>query len=209
MNAAICATNIPQNVPFSNSQCITTFSPCDSLTHSINITCQETDNLVIDSNNAAKSIINIPENIIPNNTQILNVKVSTTFQHTWVADLQAFLLHENKTTILFGNNGGEIGCSQNNVNVLLSDSSANLPFYDGITCDAGSYGIDGTHQPVTPLSVYNGLNANGNWYLYVFDFAGGDNGIFGEWSIILQLVSTYCTTSPTLYPTINPTTRQP
>ena len=149
--------------------------------------------------------MSIPSDIIPDGTTIENVDVLTQFEHTYVADLQAFLWHSDQTVVLFGDDNGDGQCNADNVHVMLSDSSPNAPYETGTSCDSGSYGIGGSHRPVDPLSVYNGLEANGDWHFFVHDQESSDSGTFGSWAIQLTLDESFCTPSPTPTPTGSPT----
>src|SRR5204863_4832230 len=107
--------------------------------------------------------------------------------------------------LLMSDAGGSTGIS--NVTLTFDDAAASkLPDSAGIT--------SGTYRPTdfatgdtfpspapagpygTALSVFNGLNPNGTWSLYVLDDEAGDSGsIAGGWS----LKFTYPTTSaPTI-----------
>jgi hypothetical protein len=43
--------------------------------------------------------------------------------------------------------------------------------------------MTGTFSPSSPLSVFNGLAANGTWKLVTADFYNGDTGRVNSWSI--------------------------
>jgi subtilisin-like proprotein convertase family protein len=76
----------------------------------------------------------------------------------------------------------------NNFNVTLNDGSP------AFTCVAN---MTGTFSPSSPLSAFNGTNANGNWSLLAADFYNADTGTLNSWSInVCTQVATLST--PTL-----------
>merc|ERR1719445_853664 len=106
-----CSADVPAGTTFSTSACLLSFSECDPITHSISILCQETSNIVFHDSLAVQSIISIPSSVIPDGTLVESVEVLTAFDHTFVADLEAFLWHGDVTTNLFGNDVGNGGCA--------------------------------------------------------------------------------------------------
>ena len=68
------------------------------------------------------------------------------------------------------------------------------PFGGGVPYQVSIYGETSTRSTaptpnITDFSGYDGLSANGDWELYVYDDAGGDTGAFsGGWSIFINTV---------------------
>ena len=59
----------------------------------------------------------------------------------------------------------------------------------------------------TLLSVFNGVNPNGTWSLYVFDDLGGDIGNFnGGWTLRITTDSCQPTMTPELFESLNAAT---
>ncbi|MBX3378044.1 MAG: hypothetical protein KF678_13690 [Phycisphaeraceae bacterium] len=66
----------------------------------------------------------------------------------------------------------------------LADSAAAV--YDAPTVAApGITGVNGPWKPETPLSVFNGRNAQGTWRLTAVDFAAGDTGSIAGFTLTI------------------------
>ena len=116
--------------------------------------------------------------------QDLNVSISAT--HSWVGDLIFTLEHEETGTsvTLFDRPGvpdTTFGCGGDNLNVTLDDE-ASLPVED--QCDSGAPTINGSFQPNSALSTFDGEDASGTWTLTVSDNASPDVGTLVEWCVL-------------------------
>jgi hypothetical protein len=125
--------------------------------------------------------------------------------HTWPADVDVLLVGPGgQKAMIFSDVGG--GGDLNNVTVTLSDGAATALTATGQI-------VTGTYRPTdvepgesgeldtfpgpapagpyaAPLSVFNGLSANGAWSLYVVDDAANDLGnIAAGWSLSITTVS--------------------
>jgi subtilisin-like proprotein convertase family protein len=101
-----------------------------------------------------------------------DVKVSLT--HTWISDLQLWLVSPSGTEIQLFNRHGESG--DDLVNTIFDDAASTL-------ISAGTAPFTGRFRPVQPLSVLNGRDANGNWILRIRDNATDDVGTLTNWSL--------------------------
>lgn len=119
------------------------------------------------------SIINVSESFT-----VTDMNVTLNINHTWVDDLDIFLIAPDGTTMveLTTDNGGS---GDNFVNTVFDDdatllivntTSANAPFTN-------------VYQPEGSLADFNGLQSNGNWTLSITDDAGGDGGELINWSL--------------------------
>ncbi len=136
------------------------------------------------------SVINVAGG--PTNTQYVTVTINA-LSHTFPADLQVVLVAPGgQRVMLFGGAGGSFPIS--NVTVTLAPDAPNI-------VPINSQLLPGTYRPAasvltnlpapapggpysTNLGLFNGLNANGTWTLYVNDRVGPDSGsIAGGWSI--------------------------
>ncbi|REJ42069.1 MAG: hypothetical protein DWQ54_11760 [Microcystis flos-aquae TF09] len=137
---------------------------------------------------------------------INSLKVTlTNLSHTWPDDIDVLLVGPTGTkALLMSDVGGSSGV--NNV-TLTFDPTATSSLPDSGLITSGSYKAtdfetgDFFNAPApggpygTDFSVFNGINPNGTWSLYVIDDAGGDAGtIAGGWSLNIGTAST----APTL-----------
>ncbi|AKV67086.1 Alkaline phosphatase [Microcystis panniformis FACHB-1757] len=128
---------------------------------------------------------------------INSLKVTlTNLSHTWPDDIDVLLVGPTGTkALLMSDVGGSSGV--NNV-TLTFDPTATSSLPDSGLITSGSYKAtdfetgDFFNAPApggpygTDFSVFNGINPNGTWSLYVVDDAGGDAGtIAGGWSLLI------------------------
>jgi subtilisin-like proprotein convertase family protein len=133
------------------------------------------------------------------------------FSHTWTRDVAILLVgpggYKSILTGMVGVDGeGTNGTTANNV-TLTFDQAASTSFLAIQTGNVTNL-LSGTYEPaISPLEVsefsfldhvgdyvsseadlniFNGEGANGQWMLYVQDFAGGDSGtIAGGWTLAI------------------------
>ena len=121
----------------------------------------------------------------------------TSLSHTYPSDVQVLLVSPGGQTVLLMSDAGS-GLPISNVTLTFDDAAgSNLPALAQIA--------SGTYKPTdyppddpfpspapggpygTNLAVFNGLNPNGTWSLYVNDASPGDSGsISGGWSLTLN-----------------------
>ncbi|MGF1554942.1 reprolysin-like metallopeptidase [Paucihalobacter sp.] len=111
--------------------------------------------------------INVPDNVV-----IDQVSVSVNVSHTWVGDILILVEHPDGTTasVVWSGNCG----NNDNINVTFQDGAP------AIVCGSPT---SGTYAPVESLSVFNGLNSQGNWTIRIADFFAGDTGTLNNWSL--------------------------
>ena len=103
---------------------------------------------------------------------IESLKVSVDISHTYVGDLLVRVTHPDGTTLS---------------NLWAGDCGSNDDF--DVTFEDGAPAIDcgnpttGTFAPLDALSVFNGLEASGDWEILMADFFAGDTGTLNDWSI--------------------------
>ena len=84
----------------------------------ITFTCTENNLSFDETTDAIQSCIDIPESLIPTSISITDVIVSTSFQHTFVGDLESLLQKDGSlTSTLFGDPA--FGCYGDGVDVTL------------------------------------------------------------------------------------------
>lgn len=118
------------------------------------------------------------------------------FTHSFPEDVDVLLVGPGgQKAMLMSDAGGSIGV--NGINLTLDDAGLALPAGGPLT--SGSFHAmdyapgDNFPSPApsgpygTNLSVFNAVNPNGTWSLFVFDDANGDAGrIDGGWALHLQ-----------------------
>ncbi len=110
-------------------------------------------------------------------TAALDPNASVT--HTFVGDLRFKLTSPTGTSVnLITNRGG----SGKNFCTILLDDQGGLPAASTIPTTGA---VAGNFSPESPLSAFNGLNANGNWTLNVADTAGADTGTLNRFSLLI------------------------
>eukprot|EP01084_Bolivina_argentea_P042972 79197_1 len=185
----------------SATNCSLTYDSC--IGNQIAISCVESPTTFACGQQYIASIINIPNTIIPNGHPITDVNVWARFNHTYVGDVEGGVFHNGNGRKLF--NPSAKGCSNDGFHVIFDDSSSGPVIQNGTACDSTvPPAYRGTHQPVDALSYFNGDETNGEWKLEIQDAVVNDDGIFYEWGIALTVPS-YCTDSPTPFPSFNPT----
>lgn len=132
----------------------------------------------------ANTVLNIPDSGI-----IKSMTVTVDITHTYVQDLVLQLAHPNGSPRV---NLWTQGCTEeNNLTNITFDDMASI-----LTCPGGTNTIisNMTISPSDPLSTFTGLNAQGNWTLFVADTFALDTGQLNAWSIEI------CTEQPLSVP---------
>jgi subtilisin-like proprotein convertase family protein len=100
--------------------------------------------------------------------------------HTWVGDLVATLTSPSGTSVtLFSRPGGTGNSGNNFCQTVLTDSATNN--IQSIAVAGAPW--TGSFKPASPLSAFNGQNANGTWVLNVADLALIDTGSVRAFSL--------------------------
>ncbi len=102
----------------------------------------------------------------------INLEIDTVL-HTNVSDLEFYLNHNGITDTLIFRAGGN---GDNFVRTVLNDSALQH-------VNNGTAPFTGTFKPQNPLSLFNGVPANGDWILRIYDRATGNTGVLKHWSM--------------------------
>lgn len=132
-------------------------------------------------------------------TSISEVTVQLSMSGGWSGDMYAYLTHDGGFSVLLNRPGRSLdnldGSGTIDLTVILADSAASdihtgIPNLDSVsgTFQPDARAIDPANSlDTTPrtafLSSFNGLDANGNWTLYVADVATGDTMSLQSWSL--------------------------
>jgi len=131
-------------------------------------------NLDFDDNNGTTHTINVPDGGIIN-----DVKVAVNVSHTYINDVVIKLTHPDGTT---STNIWNRNCSdEDDIVINFEDLAGN------INCNSTSAG--NTYSPSGSLSVFNGLDAAGNWEISLEDEVDEDDGILNSWSLEICTLS--------------------
>ncbi len=119
---------------------------------------------------------------VPDSFEVADVKICFSATHTYVGDL-IFRVEHNGTTVTLADRPGYTGSGFGS----SEDLNGDFEFSDDGTAPWENLGSfpSGVYLPVTPLSVFDGDDAQGDWTLSVIDNAGGDTGDVSAWSIKL------------------------
>lgn len=128
--------------------------------------------------------------------EIASVTVMLDITHTYVGDLDAFLLPPSGGSLpLFDRPGfpnSDFGCSEDNLRISFSADSPNSATALENTCNNSEtgpnipgppYAIEGSYQPIGNLGNLAGESSLGLWTLQVNDNAAADGGVLEEWSV--------------------------
>ncbi len=161
-----------------------------------------TNRLVPDGNAAGLSDVRNINSAIAHITSLsVNFKLTGEFN----GDLYVYLRHSTGYTVLLNRpgktSGNAAGYADSGFDVTFQDGAANgnVHLYQNVTTPAAGSPLTGVWQPdgrtddptnvtdasssTTPLSSFNGLNAAGEWTLYVSDVETGGTNMVTEWSL--------------------------
>jgi len=132
---------------------------------------------------------------VPQNFIVADVDLGVFATHTWRGDIRITLQAPNGTRVQLVN-GGSNSINGNNFNVRLDDSAAQLVNTDSPTGNHSTTApppFANRFRPNSPLSAFNGINANGTWRMEICDtFPSADNGQF-------RFAQLYLTSAPSQF----------
>ena len=137
---------------------------------------------------------------------ITDVNVTLNISGSYNGDLYAYLVHDSGFAMLLNRPGRSLasvyGYSDDGLNVTLDDQAANgdIHLYQNVTIPSGAltgrWAPDGrASSPYLVLdidareellSVFNGLNPNGAWTLFVADVSSGDLNTLVSWGLEIE-----------------------
>ena len=175
-----------------------------------------TNRLVPDGNAAGLSDVRTINSAISN---ITSLSVSFKLTGEFNGDLYVYLRHSSGYTVLLNRpgktSGNAAGYADSGFDVTFQDGAANgnVHLYQTVTTPAAGSPLTGTWQPdgrtndpanvtdasasTTALSSFNGLNAAGEWTLYVSDLESGGTNMVTEWALQISGQATPALTWPT------------
>ena len=141
--------------------------------------------------NSKDTPVNIPDNnptgvfstiTVPDNLNVVHVSATVTVTHTYTGDLVLYLIAPTGRTITLANRRGT---GANFTNTTFDDDAA-TPISEG------AVPFTGTFKPDSPLSVLNGINAQGDWKFKVADVDAYDSGQITSWTLHLKFPPRPC-----------------
>ncbi|NML76389.1 tandem-95 repeat protein [Rhizobium sp. S-51] len=112
---------------------------------------------------------------VPTGGTIADINVSINLTHTYMSDLEIYLVAPDGTTIRLVANAG--GSADPNGVITFDDEAAQ-------SFGSASAPFTGTWRPdVDQLSLLDGKDMSGTWTLHINDDAGGDIGTLFNWSL--------------------------
>jgi subtilisin-like proprotein convertase family protein len=133
--------------------------------------------------------------VVAESFQVGDVNIDLGITHTWIGDLDVEIEHGGALVRVWDQRCG----SWDNINATADDEGTES------LCSAISLGpIDSVFfspevAGLGPLSVFDGMDAAGDWTIYVYDNVGGDDGTLDQWSVHIDGVGTPpCETNVTL-----------
>ena len=140
-------------------------------------------------------------------TSISSIRVTLDISADFNGDLYGFLSHGNGFSILLNREGRSStllsGYGDGGMNITLSDTGAlgDIHLYQPLMTLGPGQPLTGIWQPdarnVDPglvldssarsafLSVFDQMDANGNWTLYLADMQSGGNSALNRWSLVI------------------------
>lgn len=134
-------------------------------------------------------------------TSIENVTVNLELSNGWSGDLYCYIIHGSGFAVLLNRIGRSSlaldGASNNLLSLSLSDGAPSDVHTGGPSSGTltGAYQPDGrnvspsnslaTTPRTAPLAGFNGLDANGEWTLFVADVASGETMTLNSWSMTI------------------------
>lgn len=163
-----------------------------------------TNRLVPDGNPSGLADVRTINSAIGN---IASVTVHLNMSGEFNGDLYGYLRHSSGFTVLLNRTGKTAsnapGYADSGLDVTFQNGAGNgdIHLYQNVTVPAGGYPLTGAWQPdgrnvdptnvtdtsprTTSLTNFNGLNAAGDWTLYLADLQSGGSNELTEWSLTI------------------------
>lgn len=160
--------------------CVGDLTPGSALSSRINLPATLEDNILFPGVPNSRSFT-IPVNGF-DGIDIANIGVHLNVSHTRVSDLAATVMAPNgMMATLFVGPGSNAGpCAGDNLLVDIFDDAASSAADLTNTCAATIPAIEGEFKPLTALSIFDGIDVNGNWVITIHDLANGEGGSINE-----------------------------
>jgi subtilisin-like proprotein convertase family protein len=148
--------------------------------------------------------------IVSGISQIGSVQVGLNIVGNYNGDIYCYLQHGSALSVLLNRTGrtagNSFGYDDGGFNIALSDSAVNgnIHTYRNVTVPPGNGVLTGVWQPdgryvnpatvldtdlvTAPLSVFNGMDPNGTWTLFVADMSSGGVSVLNGWQLTITQI---------------------
>ena len=119
---------------------------------------------------------------VPDSFDIADLDVGLAVSHPAVGELNILLRHGGRAAFLTAPPLGG-GCDNANYNVLIDDEGTGGELQQQCMDNLMS---PPSYTPHSPLSFFNGLDAQGQWELFIFDTEPGNSGVIVSWNLQIE-----------------------
>ncbi|MEX0643489.1 MAG: proprotein convertase P-domain-containing protein [Pirellulales bacterium] len=121
---------------------------------------------------------------------IIDIDVKINIDHTFVADLDVYLISPSGTRVLLFS---DVGGSQNNFQNTILDDEATTSIVAGTAPFTGSFRPESfvPGMPMSGLGAFDGEDASGSWRLEIEDDSLSDTGTLLGWSLTIKLAGVF------------------
>lgn len=160
--------------------CIGDLSPGSPLSSRINLPANLEENILFPGSPNSKSFT-IPVNGF-GSYSISDVGIHLDISHSRVSDLVATVMAPNGQFVtLFVSPGGNAGpCTEDNIDINIYDDATSDHNDLQNTCNSMIPAVQGDFKPLTALSIFDGIDPDGNWVITIHDIANGEGGSIND-----------------------------
>jgi subtilisin-like proprotein convertase family protein len=160
--------------------CVGDLTPGSPMSDRINIPGFSADNILLPGAPNSKTFT-IPVTGF-SDINISNIGVHLNISHTRVSDLVATVkAPDGNMVTLFVSPGANAGpCTGDNVLVDIFDDAANSSADLLNMCNLVAPAVTGEFRPTSPLSIFDNINADGNWEITIHDISNGEGGVIND-----------------------------
>lgn len=160
--------------------CVGDLTPGSAMSDRINIPGFSVNNILLPGAPNSKTFT-IPVTGF-SDINISNVGVHLNISHTRVSDLVATVkAPDGNMVTLFVSPGANAGpCTGDNVLVDIFDDAANSAADLLNMCNLVAPAISGEFRPTSSLSIFDNINADGNWEITIHDISNGEGGVIND-----------------------------
>ncbi|MEM7230245.1 MAG: PQQ-dependent sugar dehydrogenase, partial [Planctomycetota bacterium] len=135
---------------------------------------------------------------VPDSGTITDLDVALNITHTWNGDVTVRLTHNGVTVVLVDRPGfpaadPDFGFDNDGFDIVLDDEGTGGAIED-LNSGGGIVSSPPSYTPANPLSIFDGMEKQGDWIIEVSDAVGQDSGTLDFWE--LRIANTGSAVSP-------------